>query len=669
MAATSNRCAQALVTVVAFSFIASAHATDVVLTRDGRKISGPVKSCIADRCQVGSKSVPRNTIEWIGLDVREAPKPPAIKDASSDEEHLRDGTIDSGTLIGLNLGQVVTDRTNYARADVAWIHLAAPKSEQPSAIGGSEAPQPQPQPTPEPAPQPTPQPQPNNAPPKPKRPEPKPTPGGMKPCPADNPLGGRVVFTNEYVQNGCRGTNRYVIRFPLVHFWLQPEGRPWPEQVYLGFNESRINYDVSTTGCSGETANGEEQCQAPGGRRSGTWVRAAKQLPYIRFEPDKPQLTAINLPAEITSGFDTALVCVGPHARSGGGRGGWSGGTHGFAIEEEGNSGCANNEGNVFCVPQAGECSRPSPDQNHQCLLTGDRHALFPFRGDKTWRSPRADDRFYQGLVQTHIQWDVCCGCAALPVPPDASSDPCGDTATADALAQRNRDERNTKKTSLEESWSEYKKDMAAAQTHLSDFQTTIARCNIQSAATKILIGTLGLFTPAGEAEIAGEGPEVAEAIAEAAEELGELVGDPGVTTAEVVEKILAGEDPTASAVPNEAFQNFRKAGEEAARAEQYLNGANVDQLEERVEQCAGTIALSNDTFRGARDYVEKLKEGTDRLAGIQTLVNDIRNLDNSYPSLLYNAWAACVRHARCKGTPESECDAKKPAGEWPPVQ
>src|SRR4051812_30418049 len=101
--------------------VSAAHA-EFVLTRDGRKVSGQVKSCIADRCQVGSQSVPRNAIEWIAFDVPGAAKPPAIKDPSTDEEHLRDGTVESGTLIGLNLGEIVTDRSNFKRSDVAWIH-------------------------------------------------------------------------------------------------------------------------------------------------------------------------------------------------------------------------------------------------------------------------------------------------------------------------------------------------------------------------------------------------------------------------------------------------------------------------------------------------------------------------------------------------------------------
>ena len=57
-----------------------------------------------------------------------------------------------------------------------------------------------------------------------------------------------------------------------------------------------------------------------------------------------------------------------------------------------------------------------------------------------------------------------------------------------------------------------------------------------------------------------------------------------------------------------------------------------------------------------------------DLTPGIRKLVNDIRNLDLQKPDLQYKSWAACVRRARCMGTPESGCDSKKPEGNWPPV-
>ena len=37
-------------------------------------------------------------------------------------------------------------------------------------------------------------------------------------------------------------------------------------------------------------------------------------------------------------------------------------------------------------------------------------------------------------------------------------------------------------------------------------------------------------------------------------------------------------------------------------------------------------------------------------------------------PDLQYKAWAACVERARCKKTPESACDDRKPPGHWPDV-
>jgi len=73
-------------------------------------------------------------------------------------------------------------------------------------------------------------------------------------------------------------------------------------------------------------------------------------------------------------------------------------------------------------------------------------------------------------------------------------------------------------------------------------------------------------------------------------------------------------------------------------------------------------------TFQSAQQLVAHLKASLDSLHESAKLRNDVRDLDDQLPNLQYKDWAACIEHARCAGTPESDCDDLKPAGDWPDV-
>src|SRR5205085_12191199 len=166
----------------------------------------------------------------------------------------------------------------------------------------------------------------------------------------------------------------------------------------------------------------------------------------------------------------------------------------GFDIRDRANWSCEP-AAFAFCVP-AGDCAKPDASNKMKCLNETDRYAILPFEGELSFRAPNPRDSFRS----TRIQWDICCGCAALPTPPEASNDKCPSTADADAFAQQNRQERQAKKTELEDAWKEYEKEMAEANKHRADFETTMSRCKIQQAATKILILIAGFFGPGGAA-------------------------------------------------------------------------------------------------------------------------------------------------------------------------
>src|SRR5205085_11446983 len=83
----------------------------------------------------------------------------------------------------------------------------------------------------------------------------------VKPCPADKPLGGKVVVTEVLKDYWCRGTNRTVLRFPL-DCGRFCEGSSWNSQLAgHGFDSTEINYEISSDGCTGVTPQNTMHCE------------------------------------------------------------------------------------------------------------------------------------------------------------------------------------------------------------------------------------------------------------------------------------------------------------------------------------------------------------------------------------------------------------------------
>ncbi|HKI87079.1 MAG TPA: hypothetical protein VKA53_10075, partial [Thermoanaerobaculia bacterium] len=113
--------------------------SDVLIFESGERMSGKLKACVGNRCQLDSSSVPLATIVWIGFEEGER-QTPKVEDPARDELHLRDGSVKSGHLLGISLGVVALQEGSYDRTDVAWLHLGG-RSEppKPTAEAGQEA--------------------------------------------------------------------------------------------------------------------------------------------------------------------------------------------------------------------------------------------------------------------------------------------------------------------------------------------------------------------------------------------------------------------------------------------------------------------------------------------------------------------------------------------------
>jgi hypothetical protein len=393
---------------------------DVLLLVDGSARLGALATCNAASCQFDSQTIPLRSLRWIGLR-QEGAVPPQADDVedilffkSSSAVTARMSAIDSGT--------VRSTHGSFPRGEVTWIHVAQGKPDTPKGeITTTELPPPSSPPPPPPPPKkkkgPTP------------TPTPAPQPSGsqherVKPCPADKPLGGKVVVTEEINDSGCRGTTRTVLRFPLGPTRFFTVLQPWTSQLWDGFLATEISYEISSGGCTG--LNSIEhllQCDAPGGRRVGRVAMGPGAPHNIDFSPLKPQLSVSgSLPDEIWRRFTTEGKCVGPTPGHGAGPWAqrWSIGLAGFSIYPSTDSACKQGEENNtgFACVEATACSEPDPAMKRACILEGDRYAVIPFVGQSAWTSPRPPSST-NFRVGNKMQWEVCCGCAALPDAPD----------------------------------------------------------------------------------------------------------------------------------------------------------------------------------------------------------------------------------------------------------
>jgi len=318
-----------------------------------------------------------------------------------------------------------------------------------------------------------------------------------------------------------------------------------------------------------------------------------------------------------------------------------------------------------FCVQPTLCFKATDGTQRQQCAVNPDKFAAIPYEGNQELRY--ADPPSWGDyVIHSKISWKICDGCGQVPPPPDMHRDPCPQDM-ADFNLQRNRKQRDDKVANLATQWKKYEEEMKEAQSHLQQFQTTMRACNIQNKMTELLAGTLGLFSPAGEAVIIADAPAEAEEIKEAVEMLGLLpqMGDPANTIFTVTSSLMNNEDPTAKMIPFEKYQQFLEVIEAAEKASTMINGSNVSQLEEQLQGCSGTIGLSYETWKGANDYIEDLQKAMANVPDIQKLVNDIRQLDTQYEDLQAKAYGACIKRADCLKQPESSCDHLKPTGNW----
>ena len=137
----------------------------------------------------------------------------------------------------------------------------------------------------------------------------------------------------------------------------------------------------------------------------------------------------------------------------------------------------------------------------------------------------------------------------------------------------------------------------------------------------------------------------------------------------EMADKAADGKNPIEAMEP-EQIKDWVEKGEKLNKLIEQIDvilaGYTPESGAKVLEDCSAPI--SDDLQRSAEQYLEHLKASLDQLHEINRRLNDLRSKDNECLNRQWEAYKACVERARCKGTPESACDDKKPPGNWPDV-
>jgi len=254
----------------------------------------------------------------------------------------------------------------------------------------------------------------------------------VKPCAAGKALGGYIEINSKWNNNGCKGSIKTILRFPLVPSLPPQLGGAWSTQLAHGFVAQEVNYELRTTGCKGMTANDEQNCSARAAHKAGK-VNLGKVGPLgfirdmsggpasLKFDPLKPAIEVNSL--GLGGAFaETALECDAVTGFSGSGKSFWEYGFMGLIIGPEGKD-CTPATGEsldsrntfVVCVPPT-DCSYPANEAARtECTLNAARHANIPFSRTMYWTSRKAKDQYHQGIQSYEMHWDICCGCGETP--------------------------------------------------------------------------------------------------------------------------------------------------------------------------------------------------------------------------------------------------------------
>lgn len=637
---------------------------DRLLLYDGTTMLGTLVGCGGSACRFNNDTVVRARIDWIGLGGA-MPPPPQLADPGKDSVFLAGGEVKIESLVGVNAHEVVTDGGSYPRGDVRWIHVA-PQGSQ----GGDQQPAPTPivaatppggdqgsggpGPTPPPPASPIPTPPPGDRP-TPPPPPTKPSPPHRAPPPGGGKFELGAVWTGVVSGRwwGDKPEAHTVVKFrarvrlreyryPLIGITRETMGKRIGTLVRLEHEGTVLTSHFDQSGrwgaCRGQGTTTLSYALDERG------VDHASKIYLKTADVDFAGQLGFDVPRH--GGLYIVDLATNPNVR--------------FSASCEANGGTFT-QMEPFTTPVLGR----SPLGPH----------LFPFE-DPELRSLSLNDGQMAGHFQApavgafdhlEVEWSICregVRCSQ-PGAPGGPGDDCPQTTEADSRVDTNRTKYEAYAREIAGRWLEYQKQMEEARAHLRDFQTTMRVCNVQNWIGNLLVA---LLAPEEEAVAAlDQALEEGGSAALSAEERAALTQGGLKQVAEMVDKIVKGENPFTTMLPEDVQTALELFGV-ASKLAGALQGSTAEQLGQALEECAGTAGITQGQYSSAEEYVSGLKTAVGQLADIQKLVNDVKQLDNELPDLQYQAYRACVERARCQNRPDSDCDGLKPAGNWPEV-
>ncbi|MGE5232866.1 MAG: hypothetical protein ACM3OB_02055 [Acidobacteriota bacterium] len=608
---------------------ARSEAKDLVILRDGSRRTGDLRSCVGDRCQLGTESIAESTIDWIGFQRRSGEPAPTAHEPQRDEVLLNDGSVHSGHLVGVSLGEVVLQEGSFDRAGVAWLHLAGGV---PPASGGPIAGEEKPTPRPTPSPSAT-----GPQPPVPPSPPAAASPPAAPPRPRRSPatidlrcleLAQRVSQTKawhgsfvaefryqtgscpwESVYKVCRGTWTWTARGSL-------EFGPQPAREHA--------FEWEGDG----TAHAEVDLQSTFGSPPIVYTATNQGSGTVR-------LRGSNLrPSLGLSGDCTYRVHFGALRASVEER---------LTRSDTGETETARSDS--WLLIQATDV--PLPERG--LVLSGSR--TIPVQGDTEHLAEfftviQGGDAYLFSQVwdpqhppRGRILWSICpvgesCPLAAPPEP--GKGDPCGDPAEQRALMDPLWNQRQMRARQLAVDWQKLAAANRDLNDHLEAWRAAIPLCAIEEIVQEALQDLVK--------GLAGEAGELTEALGKMA------TGD--------LSYMAQGE-----------YGNILTLLQDDAKLLQAALGVgDPHAMEEQLADCSG---LPADLREGAKAFVDAYAEVKSQLPEVQAEVNGIHQLDQQYWDQWHKYYQACLDYAACKKIPPTDCVAPpdQPAGPIPGQQ
>jgi hypothetical protein len=633
--------------------------SDLLILRAGKRVQGPLKVCDSEGCVLGGKSYARLEIAWIGL-APPTTTPPKVVNPSEDEVHLEDGSVHKGELIGVSLGLVEIQSGSWDRDDAKWIHLAgAPAApSEGGAIKGEEAP--------------------------------SPDKGGSASDPAksgggdggspnkggsdktgagDKTSGDRPPKPPPTKTSGKRGglwSGQIVIHFRLTtkqggstdektevaarlreyrYPLIRPsDGKPYGTLVALSPEDTEIRTKY-TSDSQGESAG--VHCQGSGTMTqtvpaasalsggSSIWINntASDTTPWIGFP--------------ILRGSPVYVIST-PHPEET------------FTVD------CL-----AWQINAGQREETPSSEQESYYLAGFGKSplgcpAFLKHVCDPQIRTIQGENGRMSGSFQNQwdeydmhhsleVRWSLCRDdVPCTTAPPEPEKNPCGGTAAEDALLNTCKDAEGVLVNQMVAKLDRYNESKAKALPHQAAFMEAIGACAGWDAAQLAIKFLLAVDAP-------GIGLTAAEAA-----ELKEFV-----STLKTINRLLAAitSDSATKALDLGKVDSLLKAVDTIKTFFEtfaVLDKGEPEKFLEHLDEC--NAPLSPDMRKSAQDYLFEMQRALEEVNGFKEIGNDLRTKQNECLNKQFEAYRACVENARCKGTPESACDSKKPPGNWPGI-